>query len=135
MGILNIGTQALLANQAALQTAGNNIANVNTPGYSRQRVVLTTTPGQYTGGGYIGKGVDVATIQRNYNFFLTRQATIASSTQFANQSRADKLKQLEGLFQGGDSGLGAAINNMLNAFSDVGRLAHIRIHTGNPVGL
>jgi flagellar hook-associated protein 1 FlgK len=39
-GILNIGTRALLANQVALQTAGNNIANVNTPGYSRQSVVL-----------------------------------------------------------------------------------------------
>ena len=55
-GILNVGTRALIANQVALQTAGNNIANVNTPGYSRQSVVLQNVAGQFTGGGYIGSG-------------------------------------------------------------------------------
>lgn len=119
MSILNIGTQALQANQVALQTAGNNIANVNTPGYSRQTVVLQTVEGQFTGGGYIGKGVNVATIQRNFSEFLTRQSTLASSTQSADTVRADNIKQLEGLFTGGASGLGASISDMLNAFSDV----------------
>jgi flagellar hook-associated protein 1 FlgK len=119
MGLLNIGTRALQANQVALQTAGHNIANVNTPGYSRQSVVLQTVEGQFTGGGYIGKGVDVQTIQRNFSAFLTRQSTLASSTQSADVVRSDKLKQLEGLFAGGASGLGAAVSDMLNAFSDV----------------
>jgi flagellar hook-associated protein 1 FlgK len=119
MSILNIGTRALQANQVALQTAGNNIANVNTPGYSRQTVVLQTVEGQFTGSGYIGKGVDVKTIQRNFDQFLTRQSTLASSTQAADTVRANYLKQLEGLFPGGASGLGASVNDMLNAFSDV----------------
>jgi flagellar hook-associated protein 1 FlgK len=116
---MSIGTRALQANQIALQTAGNNIANVNTPGYSRQSVVLQTVEGQFTGGGYIGKGVDVKTIQRNFSAFLTRQSTLATSTQSADTVRADKLRQLEGLFAGGANGLGASINDMLNAFSDV----------------
>jgi flagellar hook-associated protein 1 FlgK len=103
----------------ALQTAGNNIANANTAGYSRQKVILATVPGQFTGGGYIGKGVSVETIQRNFDTFLTRQSTLASSTQSADVARADKLKQLEGIFSGGTSGLGASISDMLNAFSDV----------------
>lgn len=119
MSILNIGTRALQANQIALQTAGNNIANVNTPGYSRQSVVLQTVEGQFTGSGYIGKGVDVQTIKRNFSEFLTRQSTLASATQSADTTRADYLKQLEGLFPGGASGLGASVNDMLNAFSDV----------------
>lgn len=119
MSILSIGTRALQANQVALQTAGNNIANVNTPGYSRQTVVLQTVEGQFTGGGYIGKGVDVQTIQRNFSAFLNRQSTLATSTQSADTARANKLRQLEGLFAGGASGLGASINDMLNAFSDV----------------
>lgn len=119
MSILSIGTRALQANQIALQTAGNNIANVNTPGYSRQTVVLQTVEGQYTGSGYIGKGVDVQTIQRNFSAFLSRQSTLATATQSADTARADKLKQLEGLFAGGANGLGASINDMLNAFSDV----------------
>lgn len=118
-GLLSVGTGALQANQVALQTAGHNIANVNTPGYSRQTVVLETVQGQFTGGGYIGKGVEVATIQRNFNAFLTRQSALAGTTAAADSTRSDKLKQLEGLFEGGKNGLGAAISNMLNAFSDV----------------
>ena len=118
-GILSVGTRALQANQVALQTAGNNIANVNTPGYSRQTVVMQTVEGQFTGGGYIGKGVDVQTIERNFSTFLTRQSALASTTASADSTRADKLKQLEGLFAGGPTGLGAAISDMLNAFSDV----------------
>ncbi len=117
--ILNVGARALNANQVALQTAGNNIANVNTPGYSRQSVVLQTVQGQLTSGGYIGNGVNVETIQRNYSAFLTRQSALASATDSADNIRADKLQQLEGLFPGGSTGLGAAVSDMLNAFSDV----------------
>ena len=72
MSLLNVGARALQANQVALQTAGNNISNVNTPGYSRQSVVLKTALGQYTGSGYLGKGVDVQTILRIQNEQLSR---------------------------------------------------------------
>ena len=119
MGILNIGVGALKANQVALQTAGNNIANVNTSGYSRQSVILETVPGQFTGGGFIGKGVDIQTIQRNFDAFLNRQSTVAGATQAADTTRANKLRQLESVFPTGASGLGASVNDMLNAFSDV----------------
>jgi flagellar hook-associated protein 1 FlgK len=119
MGLLNVGTRALQANQVALQTAGNNIANVNVPGYSRQRVVLETVPGQFTASGYVGQGVGVQTIQRNFSEFLTRQSALAASTQSADATRSDKLRQLEGIFSGGKEGLGASISDMMNAFSDV----------------
>jgi flagellar hook-associated protein 1 FlgK len=119
MGLLNVGTRALQANQVALQTAGNNIANVNVPGYSRQRVVLETVAGQFTSSGYVGQGVGVQTIQRNFSEFLTRQSTLAASTQSADATRSDKLRQLEGIFSGGKEGLGASISDMMNAFSDV----------------
>ena len=88
MGILNIGTQALQANQIALQTIGNNIANANTVGYSRQSAIQATVAGQYTGAGYVGKGVTIQTIQRNYDEFLTRQSTLATSTQAADVTRS-----------------------------------------------
>jgi len=119
MSILNVGTRALMANQVVLQTTGNNIANVNTPGYSRQSAVLQTVEGQFTGGGYIGRGVDVATIQRSYSDFLIRQSALSGATSAGDNARADKLRQLEALFPGGTSGLGAAISDMLNSFSDV----------------
>ncbi len=117
--IQNIGTRALLANQAALQTVGNNIANVNTPGYSRQSVVMKSVAGQFSGGGYYGKGVEVSTVQRAYSEFLTRQATLSSSVSASDSKRLEQLKQLEDIFQGGANGIGAAVGNMLNSFSDV----------------
>lgn len=117
--IMNIGVRALTANQGALQTISNNIANVNTPGYSRQSVVLQTVPGQYTGSGYFGKGVDILTVTRTYSDFLTRQAAIAQSVASSDATRVDKLKQLEDLFKTGNSGLGSSISEMLNSFSDI----------------
>lgn len=119
MSLLNVGVRALLANQVALQTAGHNIANVNTPGYSRQTVVLQTVQGQFTGGGYIGQGVDVQTVLRNQSELLTRQSASAGSVQSADIVRAERLRQLQEVFSGGAAGLGAAINDMMNAFTDV----------------
>ena len=119
MSLLNVGARALLANQVALQTAGHNIANVSTPGYSRQSAVMQTVPGQFTGSGYIGQGVDVQTILRNQNELLTRQAAAAGATQSADTVRAERLRQLQEIFSGGPTGLGAAINDMMNSLSDV----------------
>ena len=118
-GLLNIGTRALLANQLALQTAGNNVANVNTAGYSRQSVLLQSVNGQFTGAGYSGNGVEAATVLRNHSDFLTRQSTLTASVSASDSKRLDMLKQLEDLFPGGANGLGAAVGDMLNAFSDV----------------
>ena len=119
MSLLNVGARALLANQAALQTTGHNIANVNTPGYSRQGVVLQTAPGQFTGGGYIGKGVDVQTILRNHSELLTRQSTAAAAVDASDAVRLERMRQLQDVFAGGAAGLGQAINDMVNAFSGV----------------
>jgi flagellar hook-associated protein 1 FlgK len=118
-GLLSVGTRALQANQVALQTAGNNIANVNTAGYSRQTVSMGSVLGQYTGAGYIGKGVEVVTIKRELSAFLTTQSALAGATQAGDAARASKLQQLQEIFSGGANGLGAAVSDMLNAFSDV----------------
>jgi len=82
--LLSLGMRAMFANQAALQTIGQNIANANTAGYSRQEVVLTTPEGQFTGAGYFGKGVNVQTVTRSHNEFLTREAAAAKSQAFAD---------------------------------------------------
>ena len=119
VGLLNVGTSALLANQAALQTAGNNIANVNTPGYSRQTVVLQQVQGQNSGSGFVGKGVAVTTVMRDYSAFLDTQANLAAAQQAADDTVSSQLTQLENIFTGGSNGLGAAVSTMLNSFSAV----------------
>lgn len=119
MSLLNVSARALTANQTALSTIGHNISNVNTPGYSKQTVQLETAGGQYTGAGFIGRGVTVATITRNADQFLTKQATTAAAVAASDATRSASLSQLEDIFPGGKTGLGASITDMLNAFTDV----------------
>lgn len=64
MSVLSTGSSALLAFQRALGTVSHNVANVNTDGYSRQRVDLVARPGQTTGAGYVGSGVAIQQLQR-----------------------------------------------------------------------
>ncbi|HEY9067037.1 MAG TPA: flagellar hook-associated protein FlgK [Burkholderiaceae bacterium] len=117
--LMSIGKTALFANYAALQTASNNIANVNTTGYSRQEAQLATAQGQYTGSGFFGKGVDVTTIARSYNALLTQQAVASNSIAAADSARNDRLTQLESVFATGTSGLGSAAGDFLNSFVDL----------------
>lgn len=119
MSLLNVGARAVQTNQAALQVTGHNIANANTAGYSRQTVSLRTEPGQLRAGGYIGNGVAVESILRNHSELLTRQASAAAAVDAGDTVRLDRLKQLQDVFTGGKDGLGSAINEMMNAFSDV----------------
>lgn len=116
---MNVGVSALTANQQALTTTGHNIANVNSAGYSRQTVSTKALIGQNQGTGYVGKGVQVATIMRNYNELLGKQSNAASAASAADAVRYQSLMQMQDVYSGGDSSLGAAINSMMNAFADV----------------
>ena len=117
--LMGIGTRAMFANYAALQTTGNNIANANTQGYSRQQVELSTAKGQYTGAGFFGQGVNVTTVTRSYDRFLTAQAASTNSIASADAARNEQLTQLENVFPLGEKGLGYAAGQLLNAFVDV----------------
>ena len=116
---LNIGARALTTNLAALQVIGNNIANVNTAGYSRQTVQTQSAGYQQLGGMYFGKGVELSNVTRSHSAYLTREAQVASSVAAADSERYTRMSQLESLFPIGEEGLGAAVNSMLNAWNDV----------------
>lgn len=119
MSLMNVGVSALVANQYALTTTGNNIANANSAGYSRQTISTTAVVGQNTGSGYIGSGVQVTTVMRNYNALLDKQSNAASAASAADAIRYQSLMQMQDIYSGGDSSLGSAINSMMNAFADV----------------
>jgi flagellar hook-associated protein 1 FlgK len=116
---LNIGSQALTANLSALQVIGHNIANVNTAGYSRQTVEMRSAGYQPLGGFFLGKGVELGTVGRVHDAYLTREAQLSSSVASADSERLARLAQLENIFPTGEGGLGAAMNDLLNAWSDV----------------
>lgn len=117
--LMAIGKTALYANYAALQTVGNNIANANTPGYSRQDAKLADATGQFTGSGFFGKGVSVTTIARSYDKYLTNQAVGSNAVAAGDAARFEKLSQLERVFPIGSSGVGYAAGEFLNSFVDL----------------
>jgi flagellar hook-associated protein 1 FlgK len=117
--VMSLGVRAMTASYAALQATGNNIANANVAGYSRQQVELATAKGQYTGAGFFGKGVDVATVSRSYDQFLTREAAQSKSIAAMDKARSEQLSQLEHAFPTGESGIGYAAGQVLNAMSDL----------------
>lgn len=117
--LMSLGMRAMSANYAALQAVGHNIANANTVGYSRQSVVLETNGGQFTGAGFFGKGVNVATVQREHSDFLTREAATSKAVAAADEARSSQLTQLEKVFPLGEAGLGYAATQMFNALVDV----------------
>lgn len=116
---MSVGVRALAANYAALQTTGHNIANANVAGYSRQQVELATASGQFTGSGFFGNGVDVTTVSRAHNQFLTREAASALSLSSMDAARLQHLTRLENIFQSGELGLGHATSQLMSAMVDL----------------
>jgi flagellar hook-associated protein 1 FlgK len=117
--LMTIGSRALMANYGALQTTGNNIANANTIGYSRQNLNLQTSGQLFTGGGYMGRGVDIVDVSRAYDAFTTREASVTRAAAAEDAARSEQLNQLEKVFPLGETGMGHAAGQFFNAFVDV----------------
>jgi flagellar hook-associated protein 1 len=118
-GLMSIGARALTANYAALQTVGHNIANAGVEGFSRQQVEYGTSKGHFSGTGFYGRGVDVQTVTRSHNQFLTREANGANALSAMDAARYEALQELENVFPIGESGVGHAMGEFLNAMVDV----------------
>jgi flagellar hook-associated protein 1 len=117
--LMNIGVKAMTANYAQLQATSHNIANANVAGYSRQQAELSTAAGRYTNQGFFGRGVDVATVSRSHNEFLTREASTTQALASMDASRLTQLTGMETLFAPGEQGLGHATSELFNALSDL----------------
>ena len=117
--LLNIGSRGLAAMQASLGTVAHNVANANTAGYSRQEAVLATAGSQFTGGGFFGRGVELTTVRRQYDQFLTAAVQSSASTSAADRARADGLQQLDAVFSDTDLGIGAAMDDFFAAAGDL----------------
>ena len=111
--ILGTGRGALLAQQQAVDVTGHNIANVNTPGYTRQRVVMqanepiSTTPGQ------VGSGVRTTEIQRIYDRFIDFQINSETQSLARWEGQNDTLGKVEILV---NESQGMGLNQALSDF-------------------
>ncbi len=118
--VLAIGTAGLKVNQIAMEVASENIANVNTPGYSRQRVLLETAPPTNHNGFPLGTGVKISTVERYYDALLQKQLLNAGTTSGYNNANLQLLQQVEPAFNElVYDGLGTSINNFFNSWQDL----------------
>jgi flagellar hook-associated protein 1 FlgK len=117
--LLNVGTSALLSIQQAIATTGHNISNVNTEGYSRQRVNFDTLPSQFSGGSYIGSGVGVDSVERYYDQFLTSEVRSRTSAQAEFQTYYDLTSRLDNLLADPAVGLAPVLSSFFSAVQDV----------------
>lgn len=118
---LLIGRSALTASQLALQVTGNNIANVGTPGYHRQVVSFSATPGERVNDRtFVGRGVSIADIRRAVDPALQTRLRSSLSDEAASQVASSVLSQLESLMgelTGND--LSSELSAFFNAFSEL----------------
>ena len=117
--LMSLGMRAMSANYAALQATGHNIANANVPGYSRQSAELKTSLGMYTGAGFFGQGVEVSSVRRSHDAYLTREAFGTRALAASDEVRAKHLKLMEQVFPTGEAGVGFAAGQFLNAMTDL----------------
>ena len=117
--IFTIGQSALAAAQAGLTTAGQNIANAATPGYSRQSVVQTASTPQPLGFGYIGQGTQVTGIQRIYNDYLGAQVVSAQSGKSQLEVQYTQIQQIDNMLADPTAGLSGAMQDFFNGLQDV----------------
>lgn len=114
---LLIGLSALQAHQQAMQVTSHNIANVATPGYSRQRSTLDTPVPENGRPGQIGRGVNVATIARLTDSLLTEQLRLSSTETGRLDQTTTSLNALQSVFnEPSDAGLAASFNKVFSAF-------------------
>jgi flagellar hook-associated protein 1 FlgK len=120
LGALQVAKSGLAATSLGLRTASHNIANVNTPGYSRQRQVLASELPIPASAGFLGAGVRQVTIARLQDSFIQEQLLRHEGQLAASRAQADALAQVEQVVGGdGDGGLGATLNAFYDAWSDL----------------
>ena len=121
LGGLYVGEAALQAQRLALEVTGNNIANANTPGYARRRVLMA--PGvvqEIRPGVEVGSGVWIEGVRSAVDQFLEERLRHGIASTAEQETRETGLLRLEGLFDAlSDSDLSTALSEFFNSIQDL----------------
>ena len=117
--LLSIGQSGLAAANLALATTSHNIANVNTPGYSRQEVVQRAAMAGFSGAGFSGKGVEVVNIQRVASAFLTQQAHVATANASASNTALEYLNRIADNLTSDETSLSSSVDGFFSSLQDL----------------
>ncbi len=116
---MNPGRTGLLASQKMVEITGNNISNVNTPGYSRQTATMSPSAAINQRGLYVGQGVEVKEVRREYDRFISGQLMDQNNVLGREDAKSGPLSELERVFGIGSDALGADIEGFFGAWHDL----------------
>ena len=117
--LFDIGLSGLKAAQAEIMTAGHNITNAATQGYTRQQVVLTPNTALPTGSGFLGQGVNIQTVQRLYSASLSGQLLSAQTGSAELKSYQTQITQIDNLLADPNAGLSSNLSTFFNGVQQV----------------
>ncbi len=117
--LLGIGSLALRNTQNALDTTGHNVANVNTEGYSRQRVDSSTVTPKFSFAGYIGQGVRTESIMRQYSTILGGQVVAGTSAHTQQEMLHELANRLDATLADPQSSLGPQLEGFFASLNDL----------------
>lgn len=116
---LNIANSSLIASQIGLQVASNNLANVSTPGYTRQIAMLQAVRGARSDPFQIGQGVGVAQVRRQIDQALQERLWSGVSDQYASAQKLNTFNQLEAILnEGTDFDTSSQLSAFFNSWSE-----------------
>jgi len=125
--VLNIAKDALMAQQKGIDVTGHNIANVNTPGFTRQRVILESNAVATTTRLKMGLGVKADTVIQYFDQFTTKNIQQKTSALSEFESKKSILDYLQSIFnETSENGLNKTFEEFWNAWQDL---------ANNPVGV
>lgn len=125
MSLINIGLSGLNASSTAIATIGNNTANVDTAGYSRQQV-MTDASAQISigvGVGYVGTGTTLSDVRRIYNGYLQTQLNTSTTLQAEAVAYAGQAAKTDGLLSDSTTGIAAQLSSFFTKLQAVGASA------------
>lgn len=118
-GLLSTAISGLQASQHALRTAGHNISNAKTAGYTRQEVHYVTSGPQKLGtAGYLGTGVNTQSVERVVNEFVTAQVRLDTSAFQQLDKFSTNISKIDKLFADSSTGLAGGLQSFFSALQN-----------------
>ena len=121
MSLISIGLSGLNASSAAMTTIGNNTANVDTLGYSRQQVMTTAGVQQNIGVGFIGTGTTLSDVRRIYNSFLDTQLQTSTSLNSDAQAYLGQASKLDKILSDSSTGVSTVLSNFFSSLQTLSK--------------
>ncbi len=113
--LINSAMSGLSAAQSALNTTSNNIASYNVSGYTRQTTVLASANSTLGAGGWVGNGVYVSGVQREYNAFITNQLRTAQSQSSGLTTRYEQMSKIDDMLSGTTNSLSTTLQDFFSS--------------------